>query len=109
MLLADTPTPKEEIFNQLRRAGEEGAGYSKAGGTTPLSFVTPLLQGFFAILGILFLGLALYGGYLWMTARGDEAQVKKAKSVLEESTIGLIIIVLAYAITTFVLGLFGVG
>lgn len=100
-------TAKEEIVNQLKRAGEEGAGYSATGASDPLSFITPLIQGFFAILGILFLVLALYGGYLWMTARGAEDQVKKAKDVLEQAVIGLVIIVLAYAITRFVMGLFG--
>lgn len=102
------PKASEEIFNQLKSAGETGAGYSAQGRTDPLAFITPLIQGFFAILGILFLTLALYGGYLWMTARGKEDQVQKAKDVLEQATIGLIIIVLAYAITRFVLGLFGI-
>ncbi|PIR92378.1 hypothetical protein COU01_01910, partial [Candidatus Falkowbacteria bacterium CG10_big_fil_rev_8_21_14_0_10_44_15] len=54
-------------------------------------------------LGIIFLVLVLYAGFLWMTAAGNEDQVTKAKSILTTSIIGIVIIVAAYAIVTFVL------
>jgi hypothetical protein len=38
-----------------------------------------------------------------MTAGGNEDNVKKAKRLLSQSIIGLIIIVTAYAISTFVI------
>ncbi|MFZ2804678.1 MAG: pilin [Patescibacteria group bacterium] len=54
-------------------------------------------------LGIVFLVLLLYAGFEWMTAQGDEAKVKKARSMITQAIIGLIIIVAAFAISNFVL------
>jgi hypothetical protein len=56
------------------------------------------------MLGVIFLVLTIYAGFLWMTAAGNEKQVAKAKSILVSSIIGLVIILTAYSITAFVLG-----
>ena len=53
-------------------------------------------------LGIVLLCLFLYAGFLWMTAAGDEKKVEKAKEILKNAVIGIIIILIAYAITAFV-------
>jgi cbb3-type cytochrome oxidase subunit 3 len=53
-------------------------------------------------IGILFLGLMIYGGITWMTAQGNIDQVSKAKNLIIASVIGLIIIVMAFAITAFI-------
>ena len=54
------------------------------------------------LVGIVFMILTIYGGWLYMTAAGNEQRVEQAKSLLRDSVIGLIIIIAAYAITTFV-------
>ncbi len=53
-----------------------------------------------SLVGIVFLGLIIYGGYMWMTARGNEQAVEKAKNIIINSVIGLVIILAAYGITT---------
>jgi len=55
-----------------------------------------------SFVGVLFLGLMIYAGLIWMTAEGNEQQVAKAKSLLVNSTIGIIIVFAAYAITSFI-------
>ena len=55
-----------------------------------------------SLLGIIFVVLMVYAGFLWMTARGEKDQVTKAKDIIRNSIIGLIIIMTAYAITGFV-------
>ena len=55
------------------------------------------------LLGIVALCLILYGGYVWMTAGGDEERIGQAKKILVNSVIGLIIILSAYAIVSFVI------
>jgi hypothetical protein len=45
----------------------------------------------------------MYAGYLWMTARGNEQRLEKAKDTLTAAIIGLIIIAAAYAISYFVM------
>jgi len=61
-----------------------------------------ILQAVFGLLGIVLLVLILYGGFLWMTASGNDEQVKKAKQIITNSVIGLVIIMAAYAIASFV-------
>ena len=55
-----------------------------------------------SLVGVVFFVLSIYAGFLWMTARGDETQAKKARDTLTMSVIGLIIVFGAYAITAFV-------
>lgn len=47
-------------------------------------------------------GYMIYGGYLWLTAAGNEQRVEKAKQVILQAAIGLVIILLAWAIVFFV-------
>jgi len=56
-----------------------------------------------SLIGIIFLVLTIYAGFLWMTAGGNDDQVGKAKKLIINSIIGIIIIVAAYAFTNFVL------
>lgn len=56
-----------------------------------------------SLLGIIFLGLMLYGGFRWMTARGDTKLVTEAKDTITNAVIGIAIVVSAYAITDFVI------
>ncbi len=58
------------------------------------------LLTFIAIL--FFLGL-IYAGYLWMTARGNQEQIDRAKKITREIVIGLIIILLSRIATEFIL------
>ncbi len=65
------------------------------------------------LMGVVFLGLMLYAGVLWMTAGGDGTKVDKAKQTIIRAVIGLIITLSALAITNFIFnslegaGLFG--
>lgn len=57
-----------------------------------------------SMIGIIFFVLILYGGGRWMTAMGRSEEVEKAKSIMESAVIGLVIVLSAYAITSFVIG-----
>lgn len=62
-----------------------------------------LINVLLGLLGIIFLVLVIYAGFLWMTAGGDEKRVAKAKSIIITAVIGLVILLSAYAISSFVL------
>ncbi len=83
-------------------------GYSSSvkNNITPEYYIGLVLNALFSLLGIIFIGLSIYSGIVWMTSRGNEAKVTKAKDTLTELMIGLIFIVGAYALTTFVLKIF---
>lgn len=55
--------------------------------------------------GTIFFVLVVYAGILWMTAAGNEEQTTKAKKILGAAIIGLVIVLSAYAITTFIGGI----
>jgi hypothetical protein len=67
-----------------------------------LDKITLVINIILGLLGVIFLGLAIYGGFLWMTAGGKIDQVKKSKDLLAQAVLGLTVILLAYAITFFV-------
>jgi len=54
-------------------------------------------------LGIIAIGLTIYGGFIWMTSGGNEQKIEQAKKILQNGAIGLIIILAAFGITTFIL------
>lgn len=55
-----------------------------------------------SFVGVLFLILVIYAGLMWMTAQGNDQQVTKAKDLLINSIIGIIIVFSAYALTIFI-------
>jgi lysylphosphatidylglycerol synthetase-like protein (DUF2156 family) len=74
-----------------------------AQGVTASVFIGNLIRVLLSATGLTFLVLTVYAGILYMTAAGDEGKVKKAKQMLTTAVVGLIIIVGAYAITSFVI------
>ncbi len=62
-----------------------------------------LISALLSVLGVIFLLLIIWSGFTWMTAAGDPKKVDKAKDILITSVVGLIILLSAYAISTFVI------
>jgi hypothetical protein len=73
---------------------------------TPEYYVGLLLNGLFSILGIIAIAMLIYSGFVWMTARGNESKVEKAKENIIDVIMGLIFIIGSYALTTFLLKIF---
>ena len=65
-----------------------------------MSIVTILL-GF---LGLIVVVGILYGGFVYMTAGGNEEKTGKGKTIMAAGIIGLVIVFSAYAIAAFVIG-----
>jgi mannose/fructose/N-acetylgalactosamine-specific phosphotransferase system component IID len=61
-----------------------------------------LINSILTILGVIvFIGL-VYGGFMMMTAGGDATRRESGAKIVQNFAIGLVIIFLAFAITTFV-------
>lgn len=54
------------------------------------------------LMGFIFFGYTLYAGLRWMTARGNDEMAQKAKDTLEAAIIGLVIILMSYALVRFI-------
>jgi len=88
----------------LKKAADTAGLEKKVGSyNTPFEVIGGLVGAGLSLIGLLFFGLTLYAGIMWMIARGDSSKVDRAKEILESAIIGLVIVVSAYAIVNFVL------
>ncbi|MFA6424319.1 MAG: hypothetical protein WCV83_03370 [Candidatus Magasanikbacteria bacterium] len=99
---ASAQTIGGDIGKQLA-ATQKGAGFEDA--RDPREIVAQIIRIVLGLLGTIFFVLTIYAGFLWMTAAGNEEQATKAKTLLTQAVIGLVIILTAYSITYFVLRL----
>lgn len=65
--------------------------------------VIKIIQWVLGFLGLIAVVIILYGGFVWMTAAGNEDKVSTAKKIIGAAVVGLIVILLAWAIVTFVI------
>ncbi len=69
----------------------------------PAFLVGEIIKYALGFIGTIFLVLIIYGGFLWMTAAGNDQQIEKARKILTSSTVGLLIVILAYALSLFII------
>jgi hypothetical protein len=62
-----------------------------------------IINTLLAFLGVFFLILTIYAGFLWMTAGGDEKKTTQSRQILTNAVIGLLIIAVAYLLVNFVI------
>lgn len=68
--------------------------------------IATIINTILSFVGILLLVLLVYAGIMWMTAGGNEEQVTKAKGIIKNSLIGLLVVAFAYAVSWFVVNRF---
>lgn len=66
------------------------------------STIINVVQWVLGFLGLVAVIMILIGGFQWMTAGGNEEKVASAKKIISAAVIGLIVILLAWAIVIFV-------
>lgn len=101
-LLAETPAAGDTLTGLKETATK---GYDKsfdAVNKEPSVYIGQIVGAGLAFIGIIFFILIIYGGFIWMTAGGNEEKVQKAISLVIQATIGLIIVAAAYLLTKFV-------
>ena len=69
----------------------------------PRVIIVRVIQVALGFLGLIAVVLIMYGGYVMMTSEGNPERVEKAKQILKNAVIGLIIILSAFAIVSFLL------
>ena len=82
-----------------------GTGYlSEVGlGTQDIRVtIVNLIRVALGILGVVVMVIIIAGGFRWMTAGGNDDSIAQAKKIISAGIIGLIIIIVAYALTTWV-------
>ena len=72
-------------------------------GTDPRTIAVRIINATLGLIGIILVVIVLYAGFTWMTSGGDAEKISKAKRMLTNAMIGLVIILSAWGITSFVI------
>jgi lysylphosphatidylglycerol synthetase-like protein (DUF2156 family) len=85
-----------------------GTGYASA--AIDLSKVPGFIFTLLLLVGVVIaVAFLIYGGIKWVLSGGDKAAVDAARKHIVAAIIGLVIVVLAFVIVSFVFQLLGVG
>lgn len=96
--------PPDTAAGLLKNVGNS-AKFNTAGDETGVAQVVGnIISASLGLLGVLFLGLTVFAGYMYLTAGGDEEQIKTAIKYLRNAVIGLIIVMASFGITKWVVG-----
>jgi len=71
------------------------------------SAVAGLLNTVYFIAGIAAVLVIILAGYFYVTAAGNASQIKRAKDAIIGAVAGLVVVIMAFVITQFVLGRIG--
>lgn len=97
---------QEDTFLGIEEADDALTGIGSQTGLDQASLpviIGNIINVVLGLLGIILVVLLIYGGFLWMTAGGGETQITKAKKIIFNSIIGLVITIAAYAISSYVI------
>lgn len=75
--------------------------------TGPGTILTNVLNAAYLWAGIICVIIIVVGGFMYVTSSGDASRVMKAKNAIFGAVIGIVVILLAFAITNFVIGRLG--
>jgi cytochrome bd-type quinol oxidase subunit 2 len=73
------------------------------------TLITTLFQLVITAAGTIFVLMFLFGGIQYLTSAGNEEGSTKARKLLVDAVVGLIIVLAAYAIGTYILAQVGIG
>ena len=73
------------------------------GSDDPRAIAARIINVVLGFLGIIAVVIILYGGFIWMTAAGNEEKVGTARKIIIAGIIGLAIVLAAWGIAKFVL------
>lgn len=83
----------------------EDLGSSLGLGTADLKrTVVNILNWVLGIMALIAVVMIIWGGFTWLSAAGNEEKIEKAKKIIGAAVVGLIVILLAWAIVIFVAG-----
>lgn len=65
--------------------------------------VISIIQWILGVLALIAVIMILWGGFMWMTAGGNDERIKKAQGLLRNAIIGLVVILAAWGISIYAL------
>jgi FMN-dependent NADH-azoreductase len=99
--IARSETPINKLITGDRVTTATAAGYNVKT-LDPVELRAIYLKFTLSFFGVAFLILIIYGGFIWMGAQGNEEEVKKAKAIIINAAIGMIVVLASYAISSYI-------
>ena len=90
------------VFAQSPLTNLDAATPSIIKGASLPEMVGRIITGVISLIGVIMIAYIVYGGFMWTTSGGDTSKVQKAKDIIRNSIIGIIIILASYSITQYV-------
>ncbi len=98
-----TPLTADELFGGDSKTGKTFAGEAGLGNADLMTTISSIIRIALGFLGVIAVVIILLGGFKWMTSGGNDTKVGDAKKLIFAGIIGLVIVLSAYAIATFVI------
>lgn len=86
-----------------RTVGQKGFEDIGFGRKDPRAIIANVVNILFGFLGVLAIILIMYGGFVWMTAGGNDEKIVTAKAILKNASIGLLIILSSFSLAIYIL------
>jgi hypothetical protein len=104
LALIQQPVYAADSFNEICSGpGASSAVCEDLGANKEVqSYVAPILKRVFFIIGLLAVGMVIFGGIRYVLSSGDPSKTATAKNTILYAIVGLIVSLAAYAITSFV-------
>ncbi|KKR84911.1 MAG: hypothetical protein UU31_C0002G0069 [Candidatus Uhrbacteria bacterium GW2011_GWA2_41_10] len=94
-----------DVYAQINSASVNAVGSASGLSTQELTIlIARIIRAALGVLGIVFVALIVYAGYLYMISSGDPVKTANAKKIIKSAAIGLVIIFASYSIASYVLG-----
>lgn len=94
----------EDLFGGSEQGdGTDFAGAAGLSSGNLVDTISSIIRVALGFLGVIAVVIILLGGFKWMTSGGNEEKVKKAKGLIFQGIIGLVIVLSSYAIASFVI------
>ncbi|MCG2692974.1 hypothetical protein L6279_02580 [Candidatus Parcubacteria bacterium] len=87
------------VVNKGMNNVQTQVGWSNQDLTVTVGKIIGIVLGF---LGLIALVIIVYGGFKWMTSGGEEEKIASSKKLMIAGVIGMLIILVAYAASTFI-------
>jgi len=94
----------DELFGGTEQGdGSDFAGAAGLSSGNLVDTISSVIRVALGFLGVIAVVIILLGGFKWMTSGGNDEKVKKAKALIFQGIIGLVIVLSSYAIASFVI------
>jgi hypothetical protein len=92
-----------EITKDIAKKAQFIAGQGDGQPVSIEVIIRQIITVVLGVFGLIYFMYIIVGGILWLTAHGEKEKIEKAKDLIQNATLGLAILLGAYALTYFIL------